>query len=327
MSEMVNYRPIEAITEEILFYKAQAGASILEIGKRLNEAKDQLPHGEWLGWLQEKVDFSESTAQRFMRIAKEYENPSLVTDLGASKALVLLALPPLQRDEFLEKNDAASMSKRELEKAVKEKLEAIEKAEAAEKAQQAAEAEVEQAKAAALAAQENAAALRRELEEMKSRPTEVAVQTVDASTEQIEKARAEGRAEARAAAQEEIDAFSKLAEEKEQEAEKADAANAKKLEALGKKLLAAEEEARAAAAAQQQAEDKAEELRKRLTTMGNADVALFKADFNRVQETFEVMLERLEKVESEDAATGAKLRNAFQALLDSFGAQLEGGEQ
>ena len=88
MNEMANYRPIEAITEEIIFYKAQAGAAILEIGKRLNEAKAQLPHGEWLGWLQEKVDFSESTAQRFMRLAKEYENPSPVTDLGASKALV-----------------------------------------------------------------------------------------------------------------------------------------------------------------------------------------------------------------------------------------------
>lgn len=309
MNEMANYRPIEAITEEILFYKAQAGAAILEIGKRLNEAKAQLPHGEWLGWLQEKVDFSESTAQRFMRLAKEYENPSPVTDLGASKALVLLALPPLQRDEFLEENDAAGMSKREIEKAVKEKLEAMEKAEAAKKAQEAAEAEIEQAKATALAAQENAAALRRELEGLKARPTEVAVETVDASEEQIAQARAEAKAEAEAAA------------------EKANAANAKKLEALGKKLLAAEEAERTAAEAQKQAEAKAEELRKRLATTGNTDVALFKADFTRVQETFEVMLERLAKVESEDATTGAKLRNAFQALLDSFGAQLEGGEQ
>lgn len=199
MNEMANYRPIEAITEEILFYKAQAGAAILEIGKRLNEAKAQLPHGEWLGWLQEKVDFSESTAQRFMRLAKEYENPSPVTDLGASKALVLLALPPLQRDEFLEENDAESMSKRELEKAVKEKLEAMEKAEAARKAQEAAEAEIEQAKATALAAQENAAALRRELEELKSRPIELVVQTVDASEEQIAQARAEAKAETEAA--------------------------------------------------------------------------------------------------------------------------------
>lgn len=321
MNEMANYRPIEAITEEILFYKAQAGAAILEIGKRLNEAKAQLPHGEWLGWLQEKVDFSESTAQRFMRLAKEYENPSPVTDLGASKALVLLALPPLQRDEFLEENDAAEMSKRELEKAVKEKLEAMEKAEAARKAQEAAEAEIEQEKATALAAQENAAALRRELEELKSRPTEVAVETVDASEEQIAQARKEGRA----AAQEEIDAFSKLAEEKEQEAEKAKEAAKKKLEALGKKLLAAEEAERTAVEAQKQAEAKAEELRKRLTA-SDANVALFKALFTQVQNSYEEMLGYLDSVEENDAETGRKLRKAVQALLAKWVQQAEGGE-
>ena len=307
MNEMANYRPIEAITEEILFYKAQAGAAILEIGKRLNEAKAQLPHGEWLGWLQEKVDFSESTAQRFMRLAKEYENPSPVTDLGASKALVLLALPPLQRDEFLEENDAAGMSKRELEKAVKEKLEAMEKAEAAKKAQEAAEAEIEQAKATALAAQENAAALRRELEELKARPTEVAVETVDASEEQIAQARAEAKAEAEAAA------------------EKANAANAKKLEALGKKLLAAEEAERTAAEAQKQAEAKAEELRKRLTA-SDANVALFKALFTQVQNSYKEMLGYLNSVEESDAETGGKLRKAVQALLANWVMQAEGGE-
>lgn len=308
MSEIMNYRPIEAITEEILFYKAQAGAAILEIGKRLNEAKEQLQHGEWLGWLKEKVDFSESTAQRFMRLAKEYENPSPVTDLGASKALVLLALPPLQRDEFLEGNDAESMSKRELEKAVKEKLEAMKKAEAAKKAQEAAEAEVEQAKATALAAQENAAALRRELEELKSRPTEVAVETVDASEEQIAQACEKVKAEAEAAA------------------EKAAAANAKKMEALGKKLLAAEEEARTATEAQQQAEAKAEELRKRLATTGNADVTLFKALFTQVQNTYKEMLGYLDSVEEGDPETGEKLRRAVQALLANWVQKAEGGE-
>ena len=99
-------RGIETITEEILNYKRTAGESILEIGRRLKEAKALLPHGEWLPWLSEKVEFSERSAQNFMRLADAYKNPQTLADLGASKALVLLALNPVERDEFLnEKHD------------------------------------------------------------------------------------------------------------------------------------------------------------------------------------------------------------------------------
>ena len=82
-------RPLELITEEIVFYKRQAGASIIEIGRRLNEAKAQLSHGEWLPWLREKVDLSERSAQNFMRLAREYSKSAEIADLGAAKALAL----------------------------------------------------------------------------------------------------------------------------------------------------------------------------------------------------------------------------------------------
>lgn len=109
----------------------------MEIGKRLNEAKSQLQHGEWTEWLKEKVEFSEASAQRFMRLAKEYSNPSPVTDLGASKALLLLAIPEVDREEFLnekhivngEEKSVSEMSKRELEKVIKERDEHKERAE------------------------------------------------------------------------------------------------------------------------------------------------------------------------------------------------------
>lgn len=96
-------RPIEVITQEINFYKSQAGNAIIEIGKRLHEAKLTLPHGAWGAWLQNEVEFSERTAQNFMRIAKEYRNPQLIADMGnsATKALLLLSLPAEEREEFV----------------------------------------------------------------------------------------------------------------------------------------------------------------------------------------------------------------------------------
>ena len=190
-------RGIETITEEIIFYKNVGGQAVIEIGRRLTEAKAQLKHGEWLPWLREKVEFSETSAQNFMRIAREYGNTHLVGDLGASKALVLLALPASEREDFAsekhlvngEEKSVSEMSKRELEEAIRQRklaeLKAAETAReldrqkeataeaeaAAEKAQEAAEAQrdearkaVENAEAGRKAAEEQAAALRAELE-------------------------------------------------------------------------------------------------------------------------------------------------------------------
>lgn len=122
-------RTIEAITAEIVALKAEAGKSIIGIGLRLIEAKAALAHGDWLAWLSDRVDFSEATAQRFMRLAREWSNPATLTDLGASKALKLLALPEPAREAFIsaphvvdgEKKTVQEMSVRELEKAIRER--------------------------------------------------------------------------------------------------------------------------------------------------------------------------------------------------------------
>lgn len=135
-------RPLSAITEEIQFYKAQAGQCIVEIGKRLLEAKEQLPHGQWEAWLEKSVEFSQGTAKRFMKIASEYgSNRSALIDLPYTKLWMMLQLPPEEREEFAsaphtvngENKTVQDMTTRELQAAIKEKNEAVKAREEAER--------------------------------------------------------------------------------------------------------------------------------------------------------------------------------------------------
>ncbi len=129
MEENKITRPLEVIETEINFYKQQTATGIIEIGKRLIEAKNQLEHGQWGKWLEEKVDLKERTAQRFMQVANEFRNASTLTDLPQSKVFALLSLPQEDREDFIstphsipsgEQKTVGEMTTREVEKAVKE---------------------------------------------------------------------------------------------------------------------------------------------------------------------------------------------------------------
>lgn len=329
MSAAGEERSITTITDEIIFYKSVGGQAVIEIGKRLIEAKAQLKHGEWLPWLSEKVEFSEASAQRFMQLAREYENPALVRDLGASKALALLALPASERENFAsekhlvngEEKSVAEMSKRELEEAVrqqkiaeaernearraleaqrKETEEANAKVQAAQDAADAARAEVKNAQGTALAAQERAAELERELKALREQPVDVAVQTVDASEEQIAAAVAEAKKDAEA---EKTEALGKKAEE---------------LKKAKDELKKAKAEMAAAAEALKKAEDEREALRETLekekksaAAMDNKALAEFSVLFRQAQETVNRMTEIVDELDEESRP---KIYRALDAL-------------
>ncbi|GCD13179.1 DUF3102 domain-containing protein [Clostridium tagluense] len=143
MDEIQN---IDTLTTEILILKQQTAQNIIEIGKRLVAVKESLPHGQWGKWLAEKVDFSNVTASRFMRVANEFSNISALKDLGSSKIFALLDVPEEQREEFVsaphevngEIKTVDEMTTRELQKTIKERDEfkkiANEKSEEARKA-------------------------------------------------------------------------------------------------------------------------------------------------------------------------------------------------
>ena len=209
-------RDIEVITAEILDAKRAGGEAILTIGRGLIEAKALLSHGEWLPWLEERVEFSEKAAQRFMLLARKYSNPTTLSDLGASKALILLAIPDEVRDEFIEaphvvdgeEKTVTDMSVRELKAAIKERDEALRAAAQAQAEQKAAEdarekmaedmrlaneriaglnAEVEERSAEARDRQKMLDLLTAELKKLKDRPVEVAVQADPAAVEAARK--------------------------------------------------------------------------------------------------------------------------------------------
>lgn len=112
---------INQLTAEILILKQQTAQNIIEIGKRLIEVKESLPHGEFGKWLEEKVEFSKSTAYRFINTAEQFGNFPTLGNLNQSKIFLLLEVPQEDREEFIATNPVEDMTTRELEKAIKEK--------------------------------------------------------------------------------------------------------------------------------------------------------------------------------------------------------------
>lgn len=130
-SQLAEVRTPQVIATEINTIKGQTRDVILrssvEIGQRLAEVKEQIPHGDWMTWLGENVDYSQSTANNLMAIYREYG--SKITTLGNlsyTKALALLGVPADEREQFAHEHDAEHVSARELQTMVKAKH-AIEK--------------------------------------------------------------------------------------------------------------------------------------------------------------------------------------------------------
>lgn len=312
--EITCTRDIEDITAEILEAKRAGGEAILTIGRGLIEAKALLAHGEWLPWLTERVEFSERSAQNFMRLAREWSNPQTLADLGASKALALLALPAEERADFIAsvhvvdgaEKTTEELSSRELAQAIRERDEARREAEtaradagAAEAARAKMAADMETANASLAAAREEkrkadqeAARLGAELAELKARPVEVAVEQV-ADPAAIEKARAEAVAEM----QKKLD---KAREAKNQ----AEAKRKNAEEALEQVRLQLEEQTR-------------EE--KKAALGSDKDLAAFEVFFTQAQEIVDKMHGILLKVRGRDQDAASRLEKAIRALSEAVG--------
>ncbi|MBT2661926.1 DUF3102 domain-containing protein [Bacillus sp. ISL-45] len=147
MNQLAERTPV-LIATEINSIKEQTRKMFLfnsiEIGRRLVEAKHMVPHGEWGTWLQESVDYSQSTANNLMKIFEQYGADQLTLfgdnaksqalgKLSYTQAVALLGIPDYEREDFIKENNVENMSTRELQQAIKEKQEMAKKLKEAEK--------------------------------------------------------------------------------------------------------------------------------------------------------------------------------------------------
>lgn len=89
------------LVAEIKILSQQTAANIIEIGKRLSIAKEQVEHGEWVSWVESNCPFSYRAAARFIQTYKELSNMPALADLDPSKAFALLDVPAAERETFI----------------------------------------------------------------------------------------------------------------------------------------------------------------------------------------------------------------------------------
>lgn len=137
-NEVVAVRSIEIVTAEIHTIRDNVARvfmdGVVQIGRRLEEAKQLVPQGEWLQYLDKELGYKPSTAQNYMRIAREFgdgqvglsgkTSSDFFGNLGYSQLLPLLGLPEEEREQLAEEHDLAGMSSREIQALVRERDEA-----------------------------------------------------------------------------------------------------------------------------------------------------------------------------------------------------------
>lgn len=236
-------RSIEIVTAEIHTIRDNAAKvfmdAVVQIGRRLEEAKQLVPQGGWTEYLENELGYKPSTAQNYMRIAREFGDgqvslsgktaQDVFGDLGYAQLLPLLGLPEEEREELAGEHDLAGMSSREIAALVKERDALAAKAEKLNEAEQAAveakeklkaekdkareaQALVKEADEKAALANRSALDLRKQLEEL----TAKADQPRPLTEEELARVREEVAAEQKAA----VEAAEQRAAEMEKKLEK-----------------------------------------------------------------------------------------------------------
>lgn len=163
---------LERVTAEARILRMSINMNMFHLARVLVEAKEVVPHGEWLAWIRDNADVSEKTAEDMMAAYRRFKDNPQIQQLAPSKTFKLLALPAGAEGAFMEQHDVENMTVRQIAEAVKKA-----RAEEQEKARQSIERE--------RALREDAEDRARELE---TRPPEVPEEVAEALRQAKEQA-------------------------------------------------------------------------------------------------------------------------------------------
>ena len=328
--EQVNNMPvrdIKTITDEIKNIQKQANALALlyavEIGRRLEEAKRVLPYGEWGNWLKDEVEFSQSTANNFMRLFEEYGSSQIsifgasidsqtFANLPYSKALQLLAIPKDEREQFVAEAGVEDMSVRELKAAIEERDKARKEAELAKAHEQ----EIAEKLDAAEEAAEQATKKEAEADELRKKLDDLngAYELQQDRYKKLQEKLSEAESNPKIP-KKKLDEIKKEASEAAKREADENAKN--QIDDIMRKYIAANEEAERAKQAELNAKAELEEAKKKLKT-ANTDVASFKALFDQMQGMAAKLHSMVENIKNTDPDMAAKLNQAIKAFASTL---------
>lgn len=325
-------RTAATIAAEIRMLDRQAAgicmSYIIEIGRRLVEAKSMVADGMWLEYIKTELNYEKSTAQNYMRLYERYgtgqqsmfgtfAETETFGRLTYTKALALLQVPDEDLQEFAENNDIENMSTRELQQAIRERDAAI-----SEKEKAVAQVDELQAKVDTQKGQVDK--LTADLKSVSG--------DYEAKVAEVEKL----RNDLRSAKEKEASAKSALKKAKE---------NPDIPEAVMEKLRAEAEAAateKATADAKKKLDDAANELERyrremqitqekleaaqKEAKLQNPDAAVFKELFEQVQSDCKRLIEVLTKIRQADPELGGKLSSAVDALVSKLHKDIGGSE-
>ncbi len=335
MSEMVTARDVDVVTAEIITIKRQTQqvliTAAIELGRRLTEVKAMVPHGEWGKYLQERVDYSQSTADNLMKLYREYgsgqdslfdnfANSQTFANLSYTQALALLSVPAGEREQFAEENDVAHKSTREIQELIRQREEQDTQINQLQTELTDAKSEKEEVEELLADAEKECDSRKQEVERLEGLLLK-AQEAEQKAKDQLKKAKENLTIPK--------DIMDKLRAEAEEKATKAAAEKAEKeTKKIQDQLKKAQKAAQDAEDEKKRATQELAQMEQKLQTaqqevkMANPAVAVFRALFEDVQQTFNKMNDARKTVAEVDPAMGESLKQATVAVLDQWRKEL-----